>query len=59
MANEKNEQWQLSDLVGRKLRVVRPGEFATQDIQAGRVTIFLNAAQQIESIKIDPELDRM
>lgn len=59
MENEKNKQWQLSDFVGRKLRVVKPGEFITQEILPGRVTIYLDAEHQIERIKIDPELDQI
>lgn len=47
----------MQELIGHQLRIVRPGEFYTQDIQPGRVTIFVDAENKIERIKIDPETD--
>ncbi len=41
-------------LPGRRLRVVRPGEFATQDVQPGRLTLWLDDAGHIVDLRVDP-----
>jgi Peptidase inhibitor I78 family len=45
----------ISSLLGRKLRVVRPGEVMTQDIQPGRVTVHLGQDNCIVRIHIEAE----
>lgn len=43
-------------LTGRKLRVLKPGDVGTADIDPGRVTIHLADSGRIESVQIDPDL---
>lgn len=40
-------------LAGRLLRIVRPGEFATQEIRPGRVTVWLDEAGRVTSVRVD------
>jgi hypothetical protein len=47
----------IVSLLGRKLRVVRPGEVMTQDIQPGRVTVHLGVDNCIVAIKIEAQRD--
>ncbi len=45
----------ISSLFGRKVRLVRIGEVMTQDIQPGRVTLFLGPDNTIAQIKIEAQ----
>ncbi|MBI3230709.1 MAG: hypothetical protein HYZ45_11190 [Burkholderiales bacterium] len=42
-------------LQGRKVRLVRPGEVMTQDVQPGRLTIFVDASGRIARIQIEAD----
>ena len=42
-------------LKGRKLRVLKPGDVGTAEIDPGRVTIQLTDTGRIESVQIDPD----
>lgn len=46
----------IKDLIGRACRVVRQGDVVTQEIEPGRVTIFLSESGRIEEVYCDPEL---
>ena len=48
----------IKDLIGRKFRVVRQGDVVNQEIDSGRVTIFLSKDNRIEEIYCDPDLPR-
>ncbi|KZD04905.1 I78 family peptidase inhibitor [Oceanibaculum pacificum] len=41
---------QISELIGKPCRVIRPGEAMTRDYRPERVNIFLDAGNRIESI---------
>ena len=43
-------------LIGRKLRVLKPVDVGTTDIDPGRVTIQLAESGRIETVQIDPDL---
>ena len=43
-------------LIGRKLRVLKPGDVGTTDIDPGRVTIQLADSGRIDAVQIDPDL---
>ena len=43
-------------LMGRKLRVLKPGEVGTTEIDPGRITIQLADSGRIEAVHIDPDL---
>lgn len=45
----------LADLIGRKCRVVRPGDMMTQEISPGRVTVHLASDGTIAKVVIEPE----
>jgi hypothetical protein len=47
----------LRDIIGRKIRVVPFGSLVTQEIQPGRVTIYLNERGQAFDVRVDPGLD--
>lgn len=47
----------IKELVGRKVRVVRPGDVITQEYQPGRVTIHITEEHRIGDIKIEPGND--
>lgn len=46
-------QISLRDLVGRTIRVVRPGDHVTQEVQAGRVTIHLDENSKAVDVVIE------
>lgn len=46
----------VRDLLGRKVRIVRPGDVVTQEISPGRVTIAISDGSRIEDIRIEPGL---
>lgn len=46
----------MQHLLGRKLRVLRPGDMRTMDHVPGRVNMYLNQDGRIERIEIEGEL---
>lgn len=42
----------LGGLVGLKLRVVKPGQFVTQEYNSGRLTISVDAESRIQQVYI-------
>jgi hypothetical protein len=47
----------LREIIGRKVRVVPFGSDVTQEIQPGRVTIYLNEQGRAFDVQVDPGLD--
>ena len=52
-----NKELQLSDVVGRVVRVVRPGGLVTPDIQPGRVTVYLDNDSRATHVYVDAQTD--
>ena len=52
-----SQSLELKDLVGRVVRVVQPGHRVTQEIVAGRVTIYLDEAHKATNFYVDPISD--
>lgn len=46
----------LSDLVGKKCRVVRKGDVVNQEYEQSRVTLFLDEEGRIVDVHFEPEL---
>lgn len=47
----------IRDMIGRTIRVVRPGDHVTQEIQPGRITIHLDAASKATDVVVEPSID--
>lgn len=44
----------IKDLIGRKVRIVRPNDVVSADFEPGRITILVSDSHHIEDIKIEP-----
>lgn len=47
----------LRDIIGRTVRVLRPGDHATQEIMPGRVTIYLDDNNRVTDVAVEPGSD--
>lgn len=47
----------LRDIVGRRFRLVRPGDSVTQEIQPGRVTVHVNEEGRVVDVVVEPGND--
>ncbi|MBU0724796.1 MAG: hypothetical protein KJ904_08585 [Alphaproteobacteria bacterium] len=50
LKDEKDEPKQVSELIGKPCRVIRPGDAMTRDYRPERVNIFVDAGNRIERI---------
>lgn len=47
----------LRDIIGRTVRVLRPGDRATQEVMPGRVTIYLDDKGRVTDVVVEPGSD--
>jgi len=47
----------LRDIIGRTVRVLRPGDHATQEVMPGRVTIYLDDKGRVTDVAVEPGFD--
>jgi hypothetical protein len=52
-----NKDLQLNDVVGRVVRVVRPGGLVTTDVKPGRVTVYLDDESRATHGYVDAQTD--
>ena len=55
--SSSDKKMQLHDVVGRVVRVVRPGGLVTPDIQPGRVTVYLDNDSRATHVYVDAQTD--
>ncbi len=53
MTEQELQNFLNQELAGRLLRVARPGDMLTQDIQPGRLTIWLDDERRISAVRVD------
>lgn len=47
----------LRDIIGHSVRVLRPGDSATQEVKPGRVTIYLDDKGSATDVVVEPDFD--
>lgn len=55
--SSSDKKMQLSEMVGRVVRVVRPGALVTTEIQPGRVTVYLDNDSRATHVYVDAQTD--